>query len=212
MPTTPADPIDFDAPPADPLAWLARWLDEARATGLPNPNAMTLATVDADGSPSARIVLLKSIDVHGAVFYTNRESRKGQALAAHPRAALLFHWDALDRQVRIEGSVTSVSDAESDAYFATRPWESRIGAWASVQSQPVADRAALQAAVAEVIRRFEDQPDVPRPPHWGGYRVALGAIEFWQGHPYRLHDRLVYRPSGSAAAAPPSWTVQRLFP
>jgi pyridoxamine 5'-phosphate oxidase len=199
--------MDFDLPPADPLGVLRQWLTEAEATGLPNPNAMTLSTVDADGLPSARIVLLKALDERGAVFYTNRQSRKGKALAANPRASLLFHWDVLSRQVRIEGQVTPVSDTESDEYFATRPRESRIGAWASKQSEPVGSRAALDAAVAKVERRFEGK-DVPRPAHWGGYRVSLETIEFWQGHPYRLHDRIVYtRLRGSA-----NWAVQRLYP
>lgn len=198
--------MDFDHPSKDPVAEFNRWFEQARQTNLPNPNAMTLATVDPDGLPSARIVLLKSIDDHGAIFYTNRHGRKGRALAANPRAALLFHWDVLDRQVRIEGEVTEVSDSESDAYFATRPRESCIGAWASRQSEPAADRAALDTAVAEVEARFADR-EVPRPPHWGGYRVSLNSIEFWQGHRHRLHDRVVYtrEPAGN-------WTVQRLFP
>jgi len=207
--------VDFDHPPADPLPWLHAWLADARVAcdrvGLPNPNAMTLATVDADGRPSARIVLLKDIDERGAVFYTNRRSRKGAALAANARAALLFHWDALDRQVRIEGEVTEVSDAESDAYFATRPLDSQIGAWASKQSQPLENREALEIAVAGAMDKFADVINaggqVPRPPHWGGYRVALESIEFWQGHPFRLHDRAVY-----TRQARGSWTKQRLFP
>lgn len=198
--------MDFEHPPIDPLLWFHEWFAEARRTGLPNPNAMTLATADADGRPSARIVLLKEIDERGAVFFTNRQSRKGAALAANPRAALLFHWDPLDRQVRIEGTVTTVSDAESDAYFASRPRPSQIGAWASQQSKPVASRQALEDAVAEVEKRYADQP-VPRPPHWGGYRVALEMIEFWQGHRYRIHDRVVYR-----RAADGAWMAQRLFP
>jgi len=207
MPDSAANIIDFDHPPVDPLPWFDRWLHDARQTGLPNPNAMSLATIDPDGRPSARTVLLKSIDRAGAVFFTNRMSRKGEALRANPQAALLFHWDVLDRQVRIEGAVSQVSDAESDEYFASRPWESRIGAWASAQSQPVANRAELQKAVAATIKRFEDQ-DVPRPPHWGGYRVSLDSIEFWQGHTYRLHDRVVYTPGDS----PNAWSVQRLCP
>jgi pyridoxamine 5'-phosphate oxidase len=214
----PAITIDFDHPPADPLAWFERWFAEARtkyaAIGLPNPHAMTLATVDGDGRPSARIVLLKGVharDGGGVVFYSNRESRKGTALAANPRAALLFHWDALDRQVRIEGAVTRVSDAESDAYFATRPLDSQLGAWASRQSQPLESREALEIAVAEVMDRFADAINaggkIPRPPHWGGYRVAIESIEFWQGHPFRLHDRVVYTHQRDG-----SWQTQRLFP
>jgi pyridoxamine 5'-phosphate oxidase len=200
--------MDFEQPPSDPIAQIREWIEDARTAGLPNPNAMTLATCSAGPpmAPSARIVLLKDIVERGAVFYTNRNSRKGRELPAGARAALLFHWDVLDRQIRIEGAVTQVSDAESDAYFATRPWESRIGAWASQQSQPVADRAALQKAVAETIKRFEDQ-DVPRPPHWGGHRVSLESIEFWQGNQFRLHDRIVYTADGRGG-----WTTQRLFP
>jgi pyridoxamine 5'-phosphate oxidase len=215
MPSVPA--INFDQPPAEPLTWFNRWFDEAKAIaiqiGLPNPNAMTLATVDAppESRPSARIVLLKSIDERGVVFFTNRESRKGAALAARPRAALLFHWDALDRQVRIEGGVSEVSETESDAYWATRARLSQIGAWASRQSRTLESREQLEIAVAEIMDRHTndegiEQP-IPRPPHWGGYRVALEAIEFWQGHPFRLHDRVEYRkqPDGS-------WRTRRLWP
>jgi pyridoxamine 5'-phosphate oxidase len=199
--------LNFDSPPADPLPVLRAWLDEARLrSGQPNPNAMTLATVSATGQPAARIVLLKQLDERGAVFFTNRSSRKGHELGATHRAALLFHWDALDRQVRIEGRVTMVSDAESDAYFATRPRESRIGAWASQQSQPAANRAALDEAVRAMEAHF-DGVEVPRPPHWGGYRVNLDSIEFWQGHRFRLHDRLLY-----TARPDHTWTIQRLFP
>ena len=198
--------MNFDDPPSDPVAAFTVWMDEARQTALPNPNAMTLATADAAGRPSARIVLLKDLSERGAVFYTNRLSRKGRELAANARAALLFHWDVLDRQVRIEGEVSLVSDAESDAYFATRPRPSRIGAWASRQSEVVASRAELEAAVADVQERFADQ-DVPRPPHWGGYCVSLERVEFWQGHRYRLHDRIVYSPEGTG-----QWRVRRLFP
>jgi pyridoxamine 5'-phosphate oxidase len=198
--------MDFDHPPADPIAQFNAWMEDASRTGLPNPNAMTLATIDPDGRPSARIVLLKSIDARGAVFFTNYESRKGAALAAHPRAALLLHWDSLNRQVRIEGSVTMTSVAESDAYFATRPRESQLGAWASDQSRPAPDRAELDRRFREAEQRFAGR-DVPRPPHWGGYRVSLDAIEFWQGHPARLHDRIVYSPDGRGG-----WTARRLFP
>ena len=198
--------MDFDHPPADPIAQARLWFKEAEGTNLPNPNAMTLATIDADGRPSARIVLLRGFDERGAVFFSNRESRKGGGLAAHPRAALLFHWDPLDRQIRIEGAVSHTGDEESDAYFAGRPRESRINAWASSQSRPVASRAALEEMQRSMAARFEGV-EVPRPPHWGGCRVALERIEFWHGDPYRLHDRVVYTPQGSG-----TWSVQRLCP
>jgi pyridoxamine 5'-phosphate oxidase len=218
MPAAAPTSIDFDHPPADPLTWFTTWFEQARNScaqiGLPNPHAMTLATVDADGRPSARIVLLKEIDQRdggGIVFYTNRESRKGAALAVNPRAALLFHWDALDRQVRIEGPVTLISDAESDAYFATRPLDSQLGAWASRQSQPLESREVLEIAVAEVMDRFAGAINaggkIARPPHWGGYRVSIESIEFWQGHPFRLHDRVVYSRQRDGA-----WSTKRLFP
>jgi len=201
-----ATTMDFDHPPAEPLGPMRLWLEEARATGLPNPNAMTLATVDPDGSPSARIVLLKGLDDRGAAFYTNYESSKGAAIAAEARVALLFHWDAINRQLRIEGRAAKTSLAESDAYFASRPRGSQIGAWASAQSRPVANRAALEAAVREVEARFAGR-EVPRPPHWGGYCVSLERVEFWQGEASRVHDRVLYaaRPGGG-------WTVQRLSP
>ncbi|MCA9296973.1 MAG: pyridoxamine 5'-phosphate oxidase [Phycisphaerales bacterium] len=198
--------MDFEHPPHDPIAQAHKWFEEAATTGLPNPNAMTLATVSADGRPSARIVLLKGFDAHGAVFFTNSTSRKGTEVAATGVAALLFHWDPLDRQIRIEGTVTRLTDAENDAYFATRARGSQIGAWASAQSQPLDSRNTLEEAVETMEAKFEGQ-DVPRPPYWGGYRVALEALEFWQGHPYRLHDRVVYRPNGEGG-----WTVQRLYP
>ncbi len=200
--------LDFDHPPADPIALLNQWIAEADDIGLPNPNAMALATVDADGRPSARMVLLKGLDERGAVFFTNYNSRKGLALAVKPLAALLFHWDPMNRQVRVEGAVTPTSDAEADAYFATRPRQSQIGAWASRQSEAAKNRAELDAAFAEQEKRFEGKP-VFRPPHWGGFRVRLEAIEFWQGHMFRLHDRIVYRPE---AQKPGVWRVQRLFP
>ena len=200
--------MDFDHPPADPIALLKQWIEEASQTGLPNPNAMALATVDSNGVPSCRIVLLKGLDRRGAVFFTNRYSRKGEALKAHPRAALLFHWDALNRQARIEGDVARTSEDESDAYFATRARASQIGAWASQQSQPAQDRAQLETVVAEFEKRFEGQP-VPRPPHWGGYRVSLNVIEFWQGHVFRLHDRIIYTPQPHR---PDQWKTLRLFP
>lgn len=198
--------MDFDSPPQDPLTTFQSWFDDAKQLDTPNPNAMTLATVDPDGKPSARIVLLKDIDDRGAVFYTNKAARKGRSLAENPHAALVFFWDELGRQVRLEGSVSEVSAEESDAYFATRPRMSQIGAWASNQSDPAENRAELDAAVEAVEKRFADQ-DVPRPPHWGGYRVALERIEFWQGHPFRLHDRVLYSRDASG-----NWTSQRLYP
>ncbi|MSR44894.1 MAG: pyridoxamine 5'-phosphate oxidase [Phycisphaerales bacterium] len=203
--------MDFDSPPSDPVIEFRRWLAEANHLALVNPNAMALATVDADGTPSIRTVLLKAFDAQGAVFFTNRMSRKGQALARHPRAAISFHWDNLARQVHIEGRVTLVSDALSDSYFATRPHQSRIGAWASDQSQPVANRAALDTCITHAEARFAGK-DVPRPPHWGGYRVALDSIEFWQGDPFRLHDRIVYTPSLAVNPSESRWNITRLFP
>jgi len=175
--------------------------------GFANPNAMTLATVDAQGRPHARIVLLRGFGEHGATFFTNRESDKGVQLAANAHAALLFHWDRepIGRQIRIEGRVSVAPDADSDAYWNSRPRESQINAWASQQSRPVENRAALQRAQSELERRFQGQP-VPRPPHWGGYRVSLDRIEFWQGDRYRLHDRIVY------ARTATGWSVQRLSP
>ncbi len=198
--------LDYDNPPAEPVAQVDAWLAEAAGTAVRNPHAMTLATVDPDGKPSARTVLLKGFDAHGAVFYTNRNSRKGRALAAHPRAALLLHWDSLMRQVAIEGGVTQVDDAESDAYFATRPRGAQLGAWVSRQSEPVESRAVLEAEIEAMTRRFEGGP-VPRPPHWSGYRVALEWIELWQGRIDRLHDRLVYTRDENGA-----WTTRRLSP
>lgn len=198
-------PMNFDQPPMDPVAESLRWFAEAFQLPIPNPNAMSLATVNADGTPSLRIVLLRGFDTHGAVFFTNRMSRKGLALAHCPQAALLFHWDHLDRQIRIEGAVTSTTDAHSDAYFLSRPRQSQIGAWASDQSRPLADRATFEDRIRKVESRFEGK-DVSRPPHWGGFRVALSSIEFWQGHTHRLHERIVYRRSSTG------WNVGRLFP
>ena len=198
-------PLDFDHPPADPVPLVRRWLVEAEGSGLPNPNAMTVATVDSSGQPSARILLLRGFDDRGAVFFTNRRSRKGRDLAGNGLVALLLHWDPLDRQIRIEGRVAPVEDAESDAYFAGRPRESQLNAWASEQSEPVASRAVLLARQQEARDRFEGRP-VPRPPHWGGYRVALHRIELWQGDRFRLHDRIVY------ARVDSGWQVARLCP
>jgi len=198
--------LDEAAVAPDPVAQFRAWLDHAVAAGVAEPNAMTLATADPEGRPSARTVLLKGLDERGFVLYTNRGSRKGRELDANPHAALVFRWDPLERQVIVNGRAGRVDDAESDAYFASRPRASQLGAWASCeQSAVVADRAAVEAALAAVEARFAGAP-VPRPPFWGGYRIAHDAVEFWQGRPGRLHDRLRYRRAGD------SWAVERLSP
>lgn len=189
----------------DPMVMFTRWFDDALAAGLEEPNAMVVATVDADGAPSARTVLLKGLEPGGFVFFTNLGSRKGRALATEPRVALLFPWHALQRQVRVEGTAALLSRAEVEDYFATRPRGSQLGAHASAQSEPVAGRAALEEAYAAAERRFEGR-DVPPPDSWGGYVVRPEVVELWQGRPSRLHDRLVYR------RTPEGWTVQRLAP
>lgn len=192
---------------ADPIDQFQRWFDEAKQADLHEPNAMTLATVDPDGMPSARIVLLKIVDARGLAFFTNYQSRKAQALEASGRGALLFWWPALERQVRFEGSVSRTSPEESDAYFASRPRGSQIGAWCSPQSQPVASRGVLEEVERTYEARFQDTA-VPRPPHWGGYRLNPARAEFWQGRLNRLHDRLVYtRPDDGR-----HWTLTRLAP
>jgi len=190
---------------ADPMAQFKRWFDEAVTAKLPEPNAMTLATVGADGQPSARIVLLKGMDDKGFTFFTNYESRKGLDLAANPRAALLFHWVQLERQVRVEGRVEKVEDDESDAYYASRPLGSRLGAWASEQSREVPGRDVLEQRESEYRAKFGENP--PRPAHWGGYRLVPTALEFWQGRPSRLHDRIAYR-----LDAADGWKIVRLSP
>jgi pyridoxamine 5'-phosphate oxidase len=190
---------------ADPLEQFTRWFEEACRAPILEPNAMTLATVDADGQPAARTVLLKGIDRRGLTFYTNLDSRKARELAANAKAALLFWWPPHARQVRFEGAIEPVADAEADAYFAMRPRGSQIGAWASAQSSVIADRAALEAAEQEIAERFAGGP-VPRPPFWGGYRLVPERVEFWQGRTNRLHDRLRYTRRGRG------WQIERLAP
>ena len=196
--------LERESLPADPLDLFTTWFDEARAAGVLEPNAMTLATVGADGQPSARIVLLKGADARGFAFYTNTESRKGRELDAHPRAALVFWWGPTERQVRVEGRVERVEAVEADAYYASRPRGSRLGAWASPQSAEIPDRTVLDERLADAEARGAD---AERPPFWGGYRVAPTAVEFWQGRPSRLHDRFLYRRGASGA-----WTIARLAP
>ena len=190
---------------ADPIAQFRRWFEDAEQAGIHEPNAMTLATVGADGQPSARVVLLKEIDRRGLAFFTNLASRKSRELDADARAALVFWWGPLARQVRFEGAVERVADAEADAYFASRPRESRIGAWASEQSAVIAGRAALDEAEAHYRDRF-GAGEVPRPEFWGGFRLTPERVEFWQGRRSRLHDRLRYRRTDGL------WTVERLAP
>ena len=196
--------LNESASEADPLRQFARWFDEARKSGVPEANAMTLATVGSNLRPSTRVVLIKDFDERGIVWYTNRQSRKGRELAGNPWAALQFHWVELERVVRIEGRVREVDDAESDAYFASRPLDHRIGAWASPQSQPIPGRAWLMAEAAKYAARFMLDP--PRPPHWGGYRLEPDCWEFWQGRKSRLHDRLRYRLESG------QWIRERLSP
>jgi len=190
---------------ADPVAAIRRWIEAAETCEPADANAAALATVGEDDMPSCRIVLVKAVEAEGLVFYTNYDSRKGRELAARPQAALTFHWRALDRQLRVEGRVARVADAVSDAYFASRERGSRIGAWASRQSAPAADRAALEARVAEMERRF-GAADIPRPVFWGGFRLAPARIEFWRRGEHRLHDRLVFRAEAGG------WARQRLQP
>lgn len=190
---------------ADPLAALARWLEDALAAGMIEPNAMTLATADADGRVAARMVLLKGLADGGAVFYSNYDSRKGHDLRTNPQAALCFWWDKLERQVRLEGRVERLSEADSLAYFRRRPYGSQLAALASDQSRPLADRSVLEARAAELRARYPEG-SVPRPASWGGYRLVPDRVEFWKGRRDRLHDRLVY------TRTPDGWQVARLYP
>jgi pyridoxamine 5'-phosphate oxidase len=196
--------LDEHASQPNPLDQFGQWLQEAIDAQVPEPNAMTLATVDAELRPSTRVVLIKGLDERGIVWYTNYNSRKGQALAGNPHAALQFHWVELERVVRIEGHVQKTSAEESDAYYATRPLDSRLGAWASPQSQVIHSRAMLVAGAAKAAARFALHP--PRPPHWGGYRLVPDGWEFWQGRKSRLHDRLRYRLDAGR------WIRERLAP
>ena len=190
---------------AEPWKLFRGWMTEATASEPNDPTAMALATVDADGLPNVRMVLLKGADEDGFVFYTNRDSNKGCELAANPQAALVFHWKSLRRQVRARGAVTAVSDAEADAYFASRPRDSRIGAWASQQSRPLESRFAFEKAIAVHAARYA-LGEVPRPPYWTGYRICPVSIEFWHDRPFRLHDRVVF------TKAEGGWTKTRLYP
>jgi pyridoxamine 5'-phosphate oxidase len=198
-------PLDLEALDRDPIVQFGRWMEDALAAGILLPNTLTLATAAPDGRPSARMVLLKGFDHRGFVFYTNYDSRKSRELLANPYAALVFHWPRLERQVRVEGRVEKVSPEESDEYFSTRPFASRLGAWASRQSERLGSRAELESRLEELEREHAGG-EVPRPPHWGGWLVVPDAIELWQGRPNRLHDRALYERAGEG------WSRVRLSP
>jgi pyridoxamine 5'-phosphate oxidase len=200
-------PLERDDLLDDPVAQLRAWLADAEAAGVPLPNAMGLATAGAEGRPSVRQVLLRGVDVRGLVFFTNYESRKGRELAENPHAGVVFLWQELDRQVTVRGDVEPVTAEESDAYFATRPRDAQLGAWASRQSSVLGDRTQLDSAVAAAEGRFP--ADVPRPPYWGGYRITPEEFEFWQGRRHRLHDRFRYTRAGDRST---DWHIERLSP
>jgi pyridoxamine 5'-phosphate oxidase len=204
MSPDPLPPLDAATVDPEPMTQFARWYDAAVAVTGDRAAAMTVATATPDGRPSARVVLLRGFDARGLVFFTNYDSHKGGELAANPVAAAVLYWSALDAQIRVEGDVERVSDDESDAYFAQRPHGHRIGAWASHQSAPVADRAALEEQVRAAEARFGE--DVPRPPHWGGYRIKPTTVEFWRNRADRVHDRVEYTRRGA------SWRIRRLSP
>jgi pyridoxamine 5'-phosphate oxidase len=197
---------DAEQTEIDPFALFQRWMADAEANEPSDPNAMTVVTVGDGGKPSARTVLLKGVDPRGFIFYTNTQSRKGLELAANPLTSILFYWKSLGRQIRVEGTVEAVTDAEADAYYASRLRISRLGAWASDQSRPLSERAELERRLAEYEAKYPGE-DIPRPPHWHGYRVLPDRFEFWQNMPYRLHDRAIYErtPDGG-------WSRGKLFP
>ncbi len=199
------DSTDLIPNVTDPMALFETWFGEAKEAELNDPDAMSLATSTPDGVPSVRMVLLKGLGPDGFVFYTNKESRKGEQIARNSNAALCFHWKSLRRQVRVEGRLTEVTPEQADEYFASRSRESQVAAWAADQSRPMADRGVFLDRVKEAARRFEGQ-DVARPPHWSGFRLEPAMIEFWLDQPHRMHDRLVYRKSGN------NWTTERLYP